>query len=161
MLPIFSVNPKHRILFAGVLSLVGIFCHAQQPGNSSQALVGIDRDISDAMRELVDEGKLAWEKPVIEYLPSFRLYGPTAAKLTTMRDLLSHRTGMAPHDFLRISTHLSRDQLVDRLRYLRQISPSARVTSTTTSDTCLPVMLKAKLLAKVGKTSCVKSFSFL
>ena len=68
--------------------------------------------------QLVDEGKLEWERPVVSYVPSLQFYDPTATQLTTMRDLLSHRTGMAPHDFLRISTYLTRDQLVERIRYL-------------------------------------------
>ena len=43
---------------------------------------------------LVDEGKLHWDDPVIKYLPSFRLYDSLAASLLTIRDLLSHRSGL-------------------------------------------------------------------
>jgi CubicO group peptidase (beta-lactamase class C family) len=40
---------------------------------------------------LVDEGKLSWDDPVIEHLPWFRLHDPWVTRMTTLRDLLSHR----------------------------------------------------------------------
>jgi CubicO group peptidase (beta-lactamase class C family) len=44
---------------------------------------------------LVDEGKLGWDQPVREILPSFELGVPA-----TLRDLLAHRTGFARADLL-------------------------------------------------------------
>lgn len=67
---------------------------------------------------VIDEGKLAWDKPVREYLPWFRLYDPAATELITVRDMLTHRSGLPRHDFIRFSTHLPRQELVRRLRYL-------------------------------------------
>jgi CubicO group peptidase (beta-lactamase class C family) len=67
---------------------------------------------------MVDEKKLAWDKPVREYLPWFRLYDPVATELMTPRDLLTHRSGLPRHDFIRFSTPLTRAELVRRLRYL-------------------------------------------
>jgi len=49
---------------------------------------------------LVDEGKLGWDDPVRKHLPSFRLSDPHADALVTLRDLLSHRTGVGSHDLL-------------------------------------------------------------
>ena len=43
---------------------------------------------------LVDEGKLAWDDPVIDYLPDFRMYDPWVTREFTIRDLLSHRSGL-------------------------------------------------------------------
>ncbi len=40
---------------------------------------------------LVDEGKLSWDDPVIKHLPWFRLHDPWVTRMTTLRDLLSHR----------------------------------------------------------------------
>lgn len=67
---------------------------------------------------LVDQGKLDWDKPVREYLPWFRMYDPVATELVTVRDMLSHRTGLPRHDFIRFSTYLNREDLVRRVRYL-------------------------------------------
>jgi CubicO group peptidase (beta-lactamase class C family) len=66
----------------------------------------------------VDERKLEWDKPVREYLPWFRMYDPIATELMTPRDLLTHRSGLPRHDFIRFSTPLDRGELVHRLRYL-------------------------------------------
>jgi CubicO group peptidase (beta-lactamase class C family) len=41
---------------------------------------------------LVDEKRLEWDRPVREYLADFRLADEVAERLTTARDLLSHRT---------------------------------------------------------------------
>jgi CubicO group peptidase (beta-lactamase class C family) len=67
---------------------------------------------------MVDEGKLNWDRPVREYLPWFRMYDPVATELITPRDLLTHRSGMPGHNFIRFSTPLDRAELVRRIRYL-------------------------------------------
>lgn len=67
---------------------------------------------------LVDQGKLNWDKPVREYLPWFRMYDPAASELMTMRDLLTHRSGLPRYDLIRFAVPLSREELVRRLRYL-------------------------------------------
>jgi len=67
---------------------------------------------------LVDEGKLSWDKPVREYLPWFRMHDPSATELMSVKDLLTHRSGLPRYDFLRFAVPLSREELVRRLRYL-------------------------------------------
>jgi CubicO group peptidase (beta-lactamase class C family) len=67
---------------------------------------------------LVEEKKLEWDRPVREYLPWFRLYEEHAGALVTIRDMLSHRTGLPRYDFLRFAIPLSREELVRRLAFL-------------------------------------------
>jgi len=67
---------------------------------------------------MVDDGKLKWDVPVVQYIPWFRLYDPVATELITPRDLLTHRSGLPRHDFIRMSTYLTREELMHRLRYL-------------------------------------------
>ena len=47
---------------------------------------------------LVDEGKLSWDEPVITYLPEFRMYDKYAERNLTLRDMLSHNSGLPRHD---------------------------------------------------------------
>lgn len=47
-----------------------------------------------AIAILVDEGKLSWDDPVQKYLPQFQLADPYVTREVTIRDLLSHRTGL-------------------------------------------------------------------
>lgn len=47
-----------------------------------------------ALAILVDEGRLAWDAPVIDYLPWFRMSDPYVTQELTIRDLLVHRSGL-------------------------------------------------------------------
>lgn len=74
--------------------------------------------------ELVDEGKLDWDKPVATFLPGFRLYDQTTTDLITPRDLVTHRSGLPRHDLVWYNaTGLSRRELVERLPYLPPTYP--------------------------------------
>jgi CubicO group peptidase (beta-lactamase class C family) len=67
---------------------------------------------------LVDEKKLNWDTPMIEYLPDFKLYDDYATLHATPRDLLCHRTGMADHQLMTYGSPFSREEVYMRLRYL-------------------------------------------
>ncbi len=67
---------------------------------------------------LVDEGKLEWDAPVREYLPTFKLHDPVASELMTPRDLVTHRSGLPRHDLMWYKSSRTRQELFDRLRYL-------------------------------------------
>ncbi len=72
-----------------------------------------------AMGILVDEGKLDWDKPVREYLPTFKLEDPFATDRMTPRDLVCHRSGLPRHDSVWWHSSASRKELFDRLQYLK------------------------------------------
>src|SRR5688500_16038859 len=70
---------------------------------------------------LVDERKLAWDQPVIEVLPSFRMSDPYVTAELTIRDLLVHRSGLglgAGDLLFWPGTTYDRDEIVRRLRYV-------------------------------------------
>lgn len=52
------------------------------------------------MAMMVDDGRIGWDDPVRKHLPGFRLSDPAADALVTLRDIASHRTGVAGHDLL-------------------------------------------------------------
>ncbi len=68
---------------------------------------------------LIDEGKLEWDRPIREYLPRFRMYDPVAQKRTTLRDCLTHRTGIYGHGMMAYTAPLTRQELLKRLHYLQ------------------------------------------
>jgi CubicO group peptidase (beta-lactamase class C family) len=69
--------------------------------------------------QLVDEGKLEWDKPVARYLPGFRLADAVASQELTPRDLITHRSGLPRHDMVWYNNQtLSRKDLVERLQFL-------------------------------------------
>lgn len=72
--------------------------------------------------QLADEGKISWDDPVIKYLPEFRLKDEYATHHITIRDLVTHQSGLPRHDLLWYNSDLSRDDLMHRLQHLE---PSA------------------------------------
>jgi CubicO group peptidase (beta-lactamase class C family) len=72
---------------------------------------------------LVDEGKIEWDKPVRNYLPWFKLYDPAMTERLSVRDLVTHRSGLPRHDLVWYNNYdATRESLVRRLAYLE---PSA------------------------------------
>jgi len=82
-------------------------------GSSSKAFTAA----SIAM--LVDEGKLKWDDRVTKYLPEFELYDPYVTRELTVRDLLSHRSGLDRGDLLWYGSEYDRDEILRRTRYLK------------------------------------------
>ena len=75
-----------------------------------------------ALATLVDEGKLSWDDPVYQRLPGFVMYDPYVSHEMTIRDLLTHRSGMGlgegdllfwPH------TTYSRQDVIYKLRFMK------------------------------------------
>ena len=77
-----------------------------------------------ALAILVDEGKVKWDDKVTKYLPSFELYDPYVTRELTIRDLLSHRSGLATFggDLLWYESDYSRDEILRRIRFLKPTS---------------------------------------
>ena len=80
-----------------------------------------------AMAILVDQGKLKWDDKVITYIPEFQLYDPYVTANFTIRDLLSHRSGLAPgagdlmHD--PDSSNFTLSDIIHNMRFLTPVSP--------------------------------------
>lgn len=76
-----------------------------------------------ALAILADEGKLDWNKPIKEYMPDFQLYDDEATKTITVRDILSHRTGLPRHDFVWLFANNDRETIFKNLKYLKPSKP--------------------------------------
>ena len=73
-----------------------------------------------ALGTLVDEGVLHWDDRVIDHLPGFRLRDPYVTRHLTIRDLLTHRTGVAREDNVWIAAPVDRAEILRRARHLEQ-----------------------------------------
>jgi CubicO group peptidase (beta-lactamase class C family) len=75
-----------------------------------------------ALGLLVEEGKIAWDAPVVDYLPWFMMADPFVTRELTVRDLLVHRSGLGlgAGDLLwwPESTY-NREEVARRLRYIK------------------------------------------
>ena len=72
---------------------------------------------------LVEEGKLTWDKPVRDSVPSIRFYNEQLNNAVTLRDMLSHRTGITRHDLIWYKSDFTRKELFDKLKYLEPQEP--------------------------------------
>lgn len=66
---------------------------------------------------VVEEGQAGWDRPIRESVPDFGMADPMATERVTLRDLLSHRTGLPRQDFLKVNAPDRRIDLVERIRY--------------------------------------------
>jgi CubicO group peptidase (beta-lactamase class C family) len=71
-----------------------------------------------AIAMLVDDGAIAWESRVIDHLPGFRLFDPFVTREMTVRDLLTHRSGLERGDFMWYKSGYSSAEVMRRVRFL-------------------------------------------
>src|SRR5213080_992793 len=67
---------------------------------------------------LVEEGKLTWDRPIKESVPTIEFYNSYLNNTITLRDMLSHRTGITRHDSIWYKSDYSTKELFERLKYL-------------------------------------------
>jgi CubicO group peptidase (beta-lactamase class C family) len=72
---------------------------------------------------LVEEGKLAWDRPIREFVPSIQFNTEALNAQVTLRDMLAHRTGIHRHDSVWNKAGLSSREIFERLRHLRPVEP--------------------------------------
>ncbi|XOV84838.1 MAG: serine hydrolase [bacterium] len=77
-----------------------------------------------AIGMLVEDGLMSWDDPVRDHLPQFRLADESIAAQITVRDLVTHRSGMPRHDLMWYNnTDTSREAALLRLRHLPLTAP--------------------------------------
>jgi CubicO group peptidase (beta-lactamase class C family) len=123
-----------------------------------------------AVAMLVDEGKVRWDDAATRHLPNLQLYDPYATREISIRDLLSHRSGLARGDLVWYGTEFDRDEILRRVRFLQPTwslrsqfgyqnimylaagQVVARAANTTWDD-----FVKRRILVPLGMTSSVTS----
>jgi CubicO group peptidase (beta-lactamase class C family) len=79
-----------------------------------------------ALGLLVDEGKLRWDDKVTDYIPEFRMSDPYVTAEFTVRDLLTHRSGLGLGAgdlmFFPDSSDFTIQDVIHNLRYFKSTS---------------------------------------
>lgn len=73
------------------------------------------------LASLIDEGKLSWDQSLFEIMPDFRLKDAYTTQHLTVRDILSHQSGLPRHDLMWYNSPTGRKELYQRLRYLEPV----------------------------------------
>lgn len=78
-----------------------------------------------SLASLIDEKKIGgWDDKVSKYLPEFQMYDPWVTNQMTIRDLVSHRSGLDTFsgDLLWYDTTYGPDEILRRVRFLKPVS---------------------------------------
>lgn len=78
-----------------------------------------------ALSILVDEGRIRWDDKVIDHMPQFRMFDPYVTREFTIRDLLTHRSGLglgAGDLMVFPESDFTRDEIIRGLRFLKPVS---------------------------------------
>ena len=128
-----------------------------------------------ALAMLVDEGKVGWDEPVRTYIPEFAMYDPWVSERFTVRDALTHRSGLplgagdltiwpdgdaTPEDVIATLQHLRpttgfRDGYAyDNLLYIVAGEIVERVSGQSWED-----FVTARIFEPIGMTDCAADMS--
>lgn len=81
---------------------------------------------SAALAMLVDEGKIKWDDKVIKYLPEFKMYNEYVTHEFTIRDLLTHRSGLGlgAGDLMiwPDGSDFKAEDIIENIQYLKPVS---------------------------------------
>ena len=96
----------------------------------ANTLVGIASNTKSfttaALGILVDEGKLRWDDKVTDHIPEFRMFDPYVTAEFTVRDLLTHRSGLGlgAGDLMMFpdSADFTVKDVIHNLRYFKPVS---------------------------------------
>ncbi len=73
---------------------------------------------------LAAEGVISFDEPIVKYLPNFKVKDPLITQQVTIRDILSHRTGLQRADFAwGTRPSLTRKELLSLLQHLDTEKP--------------------------------------
>lgn len=130
-----------------------------------------------ALAILVDEGKIHWDGRVSDFLPEFQMYDPYVTREFTIRDLLTHRSGLGTGagDLMFFpATDFTRAEVIHGLRYLK---PASSFRSRWDYDNLLymvageiipvvtgqswEVFVKERILKPLGMQPCAPSYALL
>ena len=105
-----------------------------------------------ALAMLVDERKIRWDDPVTQHMPAFQLYDAYVTREMTIRDLLTHRSGLGlgAGDLMFFPPgDLGRDEIVKRLRFIK---PATSFRSAYAYDNLLYIVAGQLIPAVTGKS---------
>jgi CubicO group peptidase (beta-lactamase class C family) len=120
-----SVVKDDKVLLAKGYGLREIGKPERVDENTLFAIASNSKAFTTAMLAmLVDERRLGWNDKVSQYLPELQMYDPYVTRELTIRDLVSHRSGLGTFsgDLLWYQTTYSEDEVLRRIRFLEPVN---------------------------------------
>ncbi len=115
-----AVIRGEEVLHQGVYGMRDIENNLPMTADTRFAMASVTKSFAAmSIALLVDEGRLAWDKPVNEYMPDFVLDDEYITAHITVRDMLSHRTGLPRHDFAVWRLDITPAEFIKRMKHFK------------------------------------------
>jgi CubicO group peptidase (beta-lactamase class C family) len=120
-----AIVKKDSVILAKGYGYRDFFNRLPVTENTSFPIASVSKTFTTALIGIAEkDGKLQLNKPVHQYFPEFQLYTDQLTNAVTAEDMLSHRTGVAAHDWAwTFNTNFPQDVYLNRLKYLEPFAP--------------------------------------
>lgn len=113
-----AVVEKNKVIYTGGFGFRDFEKKLPVTENSLFAIGSCSKAFTASLLGMLEkDGKLSLDKPVRDYLPELVFKNDYTNKNATLRDLMSHRTGLPRHDFSWYGSTASRSELLSRVQY--------------------------------------------
>ncbi len=114
-----AVVEKNKVIYTGGFGYRDYEKKLPVTENTLFAIGSCTKAFTAALLGMLEkEGRLNIDKPVRNYLPELRFKNEYTNAHVTLRDMMSHRTGLPRHDYSWYGTTASRSELLERIQYL-------------------------------------------
>jgi CubicO group peptidase (beta-lactamase class C family) len=120
-----AIVKKDSVLFAKGYGVKDIRTNEPVDENTLFMIASCSKAFTTAsLASLVDRGKINWDDKVIKYLPSFQMYDSWVTKEITIRDLVTHRSGLETFsgDILWLGSTYDSKEVIRRAGFLKPTS---------------------------------------
>ncbi len=113
-----AVVEKNKVIYTGGFGYRDVEKKLPVTENTLFAIGSCTKAFTSAMiGSLVKDGLVDIDKPVRNYLPELKFYNEHLNAHVTLRDMMSHRTGLPRHDFSWYGSDAPRMDLLKRIEY--------------------------------------------
>jgi CubicO group peptidase (beta-lactamase class C family) len=121
-----AVVDKNKVIYAKGFGFRDIDKKLPVTPNTLFPIGSCTKSFTSALLGVLEKDKkVEFDKPFYSYLPAVNFYKPEMTQNITLRDMMSHRTGLPRHDFSwYLFPSTSRDSLLQRVKYME---PSAGI----------------------------------
>ena len=115
-----SIVEKNKIVYAKGFGIKDLNTKQPVTPNTLFAIGSCTKAFTAALvGDLVAEGKFTYDEPVHNYLPELQFYNDEMNSLITMRDMMSHKTGLPRHDLSwYFNPTANRVNMLKRIKYM-------------------------------------------
>lgn len=122
-----AVIKDGKVIHAKGYGEKSILTHEKVDANTLFGIASNSKAFTTAsLAMLVEEGKLKWDDKVITYLPNFKMYNDYVTQEFTIRDLITHRSGLGlgAGDLMiwPDGSNFTSKDIIENLQYLKPVS---------------------------------------